>query len=1069
LPVATASVLGGIKQGSGVTVAGDGTLNLASYSTTSATLDATNKIGNGVLSNGNLTLTYGASGTTAAYSTAGSTGSFYFEFTNNNTGYRGVGLTTNTGVLQASLFFLDSTGSVYDGSNVKQGNAGTGLPGTVGIAWNATTHVATVYSGGSTYNFTLTAPTGPVYAQMYLSAGSGGGGAITVNFGATAFANTQPNGYATLASTVNNAVSSFNTRVGAITLTSSDVTTALTYTPVAPGANSNITSLTGLTTALSVAQGGTGTTTSTGTGSVVLSVSPALTGTPTAPTASTADSSTVIATTAFVKAQGYATTAGSVTSVAGRTGAVVLSYTDVSQAAKSGTNTDINFLNNVQNVQPINGSGGANGNNLVVTSSSAGGNASGVAYNGGVLSLLSGTGANSTGTGGGFGGAINITAGNSASGTSGGGGGGAVNIKGGNTPVDFSTTGGDVTITAGSAGTSAGGSTGTGGSVVISGGVLGAAGVSGAGGPIIFKTAASGVTATERLRFLANGAWSVGTGGAATGTAGQALVSNGATTPPTWQTVASAGANTTITSLTGLGYGTVTVPSIAFSGDTTTGIYGASGTFSITAGGVQKAVFNTAGSTFTGVVTIPTAAASDNSTTAASTAFVKSLFGANNGIASLDGTGKLTTSQIPLVLVGAMQYQGTFNPATNTPALASGVGTKGQFYKVSTAATNVTSTIQPSSTVNAGAGTNVTNVQLNTLYAAVAVGMQINFNNGQTATITALNSPSAGYLTFTPALTFTSANTATITSTVPLDGISQFNVGDIVAFNGTTWDKIDGISSEVVSVAGRTGAVTLTPADISGVAPLASPAFTGVPTAPTPATSDNSTTIATTAFVKAAAASTSFASQVFTATAGQTSFTIAGGYTAGLIEVYGNGYKLNSTDYTAANGTTVVLNVGLVAGDELEVVVFGALSVSTITNGGTINGTLSLQSVYEKVNIVATAPAATQNIDLSTAGIWNFTVAATANFTMNVRGSASASLDSTMAVGQAATVAVLVLNGATAYYPTAYTIDGTAVTPKWNGPAPAAGDASAIDSYSLTIIKTAAATFTVLAAVTKFA
>lgn len=45
------------------------------------------------------------------------------------------------------------------------------------------------------------------------------------------------------------------------------------------GANSNITSLTGLTTPLSVAQGGTGTTTSTGTGSVVLSASPTFTGT----------------------------------------------------------------------------------------------------------------------------------------------------------------------------------------------------------------------------------------------------------------------------------------------------------------------------------------------------------------------------------------------------------------------------------------------------------------------------------------------------------------------------------------------------------------------------------------------------------------------------------------------------------------------------------------------------------------------------------------------------------------------------------------------------------------------
>jgi hypothetical protein len=59
-------------------------------------------------------------------------------------------------------------------------------------------------------------------------------------------------------------------------------------------------------------------------------------------------------------------------------------------------------------------------------------------------------------------------------------------------------------------------------------------------------------------------------------------------------------------------------------------------------------------------------------------------------------------------------------------------------------------------------------------------------------------------------------------------------------------------------------------------------------------------------------------------------------------------------------------------------------------------------------------------------------------------------------------------NGATAYYPNAITIDGNAVTPKVPT-AITAGNASAIDAYSFTIIKTASATFTVLASQTKFA
>ncbi len=58
-----------------------------------------------------------------------------------------------------------------------------------------------------------------------------------------------------------------------------------------------------------------------------------------------------------------------------------------------------------------------------------------------------------------------------------------------------------------------------------------------------------------------------------------------------------------------------------------------------------------------------------------------------NGVATLDGSGKLTTAQIPASLVGAVVYQGVWNAATNTPALASGTGTKGFYYKVSTPGT----------------------------------------------------------------------------------------------------------------------------------------------------------------------------------------------------------------------------------------------------------------------------------------------------------------------------------------------------------------------------------------------
>jgi hypothetical protein len=75
-----------------------------------------------------------------------------------------------------------------------------------------------------------------------------------------------------------------------------------------------------------------------------------------------------------------------------------------------------------------------------------------------------------------------------------------------------------------------------------------------------------------------------------------------------------------------------------------------------------------------------------------------------------------------------------------------------------------------------------------------------------------------------------------------------------------------------------------------------------------------------------------------------------------------------------------------------------------------------------------------------------------------------------MVTGQTMTVAFLVTNGSPAYYPTVFQVDGSAVTPKWQGgTAPAAGNANSVDSYTFTIIKTASATFTVLASQVKFA
>jgi len=127
-------------------------------------------------------------------------------------------------------------------------------------------------------------------------------------------------------------------------------------------------------------------------------------------------------------------------------------------------------------------------------------------------------------------------------------------------------------------------------------------------------------------------------------------------------------------------------------------------------------------------------------------------------------------------------------------------------------------------------------------------------------------------------------------------------------------------------------------------------------------------------------------------------------------------------------------------------------------------------SPEERLNIVASAATGTINIDALTAGTWYYTSNASANHTLNFRGNGSNTLNSILTTGDSITLVWLNTNGATAYYPNTIQIDGSNITPKWQGgTAPSAGNASSVDAYVFNIIKTASATFTVLASQTKFA
>ena len=138
--------------------------------------------------------------------------------------------------------------------------------------------------------------------------------------------------------------------------------------------------------------------------------------------------------------------------------------------------------------------------------------------------------------------------------------------------------------------------------------------------------------------------------------------------------------------------------------------------------------------------------------------------------------------------------------------------------------------------------------------------------------------------------------------------------------------------------------------------------------------------------------------------------------------------------------------------------------------GTTANLSSKFINATEAVTVSATAATGTINYDVTTQSVLYYTTNASANWTMNFRGNSGASLDSILSTGEAITVVFLASQGSTAYYNNAITIDGSSVTPKYQGgTAWTAGNASGVDAYSYTIVKTGSATFSVFTSQTQFA
>ena len=265
--------------------------------------------------------------------------------------------------------------------------------------------------------------------------------------------------------------------------------------------------------------------------------------------------------------------------------------------------------------------------------------------------------------------------------------------------------------------------------------------------------------------------------------------------------------------------------------------------------------------------------------------------------------------------------------------------------------------------------------------------------------------------------------------------------------------------------------VEVTTADITSKASLASPAFTGTPTAPTAAASTNTTQIATTAFVSGAIADLSdsapetlntlnelaaalgddanFSTTVTNSIAAK--LPLAGGTLTGDLVLSGD----PDANLKAATKQYVDTTVGSAA----------QTTGGTFTGDVTFDEAISIERVKEKATVISNSGGGTIPFDVKSQAIYYLQGNTISDYTYNIRGDGTTTLNSLMSTGQAMTVVGIVQYGSTAYKLAGVQVDGTTtnVTVRYVGGAPSsAGTANAICVTSMSVIKTGTNIWTVL-------
>ena len=181
---------------------------------------------------------------------------------------------------------------------------------------------------------------------------------------------------------------------------------------------------------------------------------------------------------------------------------------------------------------------------------------------------------------------------------------------------------------------------------------------------------------------------------------------------------------------------------------------------------------------------------------------------------------------------------------------------------------------------------------------------------------------------------------------------------------------------------------------------------------------------------------------------------------AGITTIYGQATTSNievTSGIATVTGQTALANVSVSA----AATVTGALSAAgqfSATGGVNVEDLLK-----EEVNVTAGKLSDNTNIDVEDGMVHLFTTAESTTSTPNIRYNGSTALNAKMSIGQSIVVTLITTANASAYSAN-ITIDGSAVTENWiGGSAPSDGGSSGVDIHSFTIIKTADATFTVIA------